>query len=81
LSIPAVLASGIFELLRIRGTVFELGAGNLIIATVVSGLAGYAAIAWLLRFLMRNSLMSFVWYRIGLGFVISLALIRGWLTP
>jgi undecaprenyl-diphosphatase len=81
LSIPAVLASGLFELLRIRSTVFELGAGNLFIATVVSGFAGYAAIAWLLRFLMRNSLMSFVWYRIGLGFLISFALFHGWITP
>jgi undecaprenyl-diphosphatase len=81
LSIPAVLASGFFEMLRIRSTVFDLGAGNLIIATLVSGVAGYAAIAWFLRFLMRNSLMSFVWYRIGLGFLISLALLCGWITP
>jgi undecaprenyl-diphosphatase len=81
LSIPAVLASGFFEMIRIRSTVFELGAGNLIIATIVSGIAGYAAIAWLLRFLMRHSLMSFVWYRIGLGFLISFALFRGWLLP
>ncbi len=49
LSIPAVLGSGIFEMLRIDQTAFSLGTENLIIATLVSGVAGYAAIAWLLR--------------------------------
>ena len=81
LSIPAVLASGVFEMARIHSTVFSLGLGNLVIATLVSGLAGYAAIAWLLRYLGRHSLMVFVWYRIGLGFLLSLLLYFGLMVP
>ena len=83
LSIPAVLASGLYQLYKVVGMlqsgadVFHLGVGNLVIATVVSGLAGYAAIAWLLRYLMRHTTMIFVWYRFALGIVLTLLLMQG----
>ncbi len=83
LSIPAVLASGLYELYKVVGMVqsgvevFHLGVGNLVIATVVSGLAGYAAIAWLLRYLVRHTMMVFVWYRIALGVVLTLLMMQG----
>lgn len=77
LSIPAVLASGIFEMVRIDRSVFELGMGNLIVATIVSGLAGYAAIDWLLRYLKTNSTMVFVWYRFALGLALFFLLLWG----
>jgi len=77
LSIPAVLASGIFEMVRIDKSVFELGMGNLVVATIVSGLAGYAAIDWLLRYLKTNSTMVFVWYRFALGLALILLLLWG----
>jgi undecaprenyl-diphosphatase len=81
LSIPAVLASGLFELLRIKSTVFTLGAGNLVIATVVSLIAGYLAIAWLLRYLVRHTMMLFVWYRFALGLLLTLLLLYGVMNP
>ncbi len=81
LSIPAVLASGIFELLQINHPSFSLGMGNLIIATLLSAVAGYAAIAWLLRFLMRHSNMVFVWYRFGLGILLTILLLAGAMVP
>jgi undecaprenyl-diphosphatase len=70
LSIPAVLASGVYELLKLDGNVALLGYDNLAIATLVAGISGYAAIAWLLRYLSRNSAMLFVWYRFALGLVL-----------
>ena len=78
LSIPAVVASGVYELSKIQGT-FELGAWNLVISTVVSGVVGYASIAWLLKFLMRNTAMVFVWYRIALGIFLVTLLLGGYL--
>jgi undecaprenyl-diphosphatase len=75
LSIPAVLASGFFEMIRIDKSVFELGLGNLVVATVVSGIAGYAAIDWLLRYLRTNSTLVFVWYRFALGLALILMLL------
>lgn len=77
LSIPAVAASGLFELVRIDETVFELGMANLAIATIVSAVSGYAAIAWLLRYLMRHTVMVFVWYRIALGLLLAVLLAVG----
>ena len=78
LSIPAVVASGVYEMSKIQGT-FELGAWNLVISTVVSGVVGYASIAWLLKFLMRNTAMVFVWYRIALGLLLVSLLLGGYL--
>lgn len=86
LSIPAVLASGLYELYKVAMMVhsgvdvFHLGVGNLVIATVVSALAGYAAIAWLLRYLVRHTMMVFVWYRFALGIVLTLLMMQGLLN-
>lgn len=81
LSIPAVLASGIFEMARIDQAVFTLGTGNLVIATLFAGVSGYAAIAWLLRFLMKHSMMAFVWYRFALGILLTILLLNGVMMP
>lgn len=81
LSIPAVLASGVFEMIRIDPSVFELGIGNLVIATIVSAISGYAAIAWLLRYLRTHSAMIFVWYRLALGVLLYLLLWPGLIDP
>jgi undecaprenyl-diphosphatase len=72
LSIPAVVLSGLLELGSIlSGEEGEhVGAGNLVIATVLAFVSGYAAIAWLLRFLSTHSTAIFVVYRVALGTVV-----------
>ena len=69
LAIPAVVASGLFELRDvISGDKGGLGTGvNVGVATLVSFLVGYAAIAWLLRYLETHSVGLFVAYRVALG--------------
>lgn len=74
LSIPAIFASGVYEFLKFDGEVARLGYGNLVIATIVAGVSGYVAIAWLLKYLSRNSTMLFVWYRMALGIALILLL-------
>ena len=74
LSIPAVMGSGVFELTKISGSVIHFGLLNLIVATAVSAVSGYASIAWLLRYLSSHTTMVFVWYRIGLGALLGLML-------
>lgn len=71
LSIPAILASGLFELkdLLERG-LGEEGLVNLAIATLVAGVVGYASIAFLLRWLQTRSTWVFIGYRIVLGLLI-----------
>jgi undecaprenyl-diphosphatase len=81
LSIPAVMASGLYELTTINENAFQFGVLNLVIATVVSAISGYAAIAWLLRFLVKNTTMVFVWYRVILGFAFAIMLLFGIIQP
>jgi undecaprenyl-diphosphatase len=72
LSVPAVVLSGLFELREI-GTDGGASAAATAIATVAAFASGYAAIAWLLRYLAAHTLGVFVAYRIPLG-VLVLAL-------
>jgi undecaprenyl-diphosphatase len=72
LSVPAVVLSGLFELRKV-GEDGSPSATATAIATLVAFVTGYAAIAWLLRYLGTHSLRIFVVYRIALG-VLVLAL-------
>jgi undecaprenyl-diphosphatase len=75
LSVPAVVLSGAVELASIlSGEEGEhVGLGALAVATLLAFISGYAAIAWMLRFLVSHSTVVFVGYRVALG-VLVLAL-------
>jgi undecaprenyl-diphosphatase len=69
LAVPAVVASGLFELKDVitgdeRSTT---PLGYVLVATAVAFVVGYAAIAWLLRYLAHHSVNIFVVYRVLLG--------------
>jgi undecaprenyl-diphosphatase len=72
LSIPAVVLSGLFELYGIAfdGKAPDVGFGTLAIATAFAFVFGYAAIAFLLRYLATHTTMVFVVYRVALGTVV-----------
>jgi undecaprenyl-diphosphatase len=80
LAIPAVIGAGLFELQEIPHGDNNYGWGPTIVATVVSFLVGYAAIAWLLRYVATNSYLPFVIYRVALGSLTLLLLGAGVLT-
>ena len=67
LAIPAVVGAGVFELQEIPHGDNSFGWGPTIVATVVSFVVGYAAIAWLLRYVTTRSYAPFVIYRVVLG--------------
>ncbi len=67
LAIPAVVGAGLFELKEIPGGDNAYGPFPTLVATVVSFVVGYAAIAWLLRYVTTRSYLPFVVYRIALG--------------
>jgi undecaprenyl-diphosphatase len=79
LAVPAVVASGLFEL---KGVISgEKGGdepiGYVIVATVIAFIVGYAAIAWLLRYLAHHSVRLFVVYRVLLGGTVLLLVATG----
>jgi len=80
LSIPAVGASGLFELPKALHSISS-GWAALGVATVVSGIAGYLSIAFLLRYLQRHTTYVFVAYRIALGLLLIWLLASGRVIP
>ncbi len=82
LSIPAIGAAGIFQM---KDALEETGGGSsvmlLAVATVVSGLAGYASIAWLMRYLHTRSLAPFAVYRIALAALLVVLCLAGVVAP
>jgi undecaprenyl-diphosphatase len=79
LAIPAVVLSGFFQLYGILSGEEAVGEPfiNVVVATLVAFVTGYAVIAWFLRYLSRNSYALFVGYRVILGSGVLLLLAAG----
>jgi undecaprenyl-diphosphatase len=75
LSIPALLAAGIFEMKDALGG--DIGVGETVVGTVVSFVVAYASIAWLLRFVAHHPITWFVPYRGVLGVLLLVLLATG----
>ncbi|MEW2424616.1 undecaprenyl-diphosphate phosphatase [Streptomyces nigra] len=80
LAIPAVLASGLFELKDALEN-DHVSWGPTIFATVIAFGSGYAVIAWFMKFISTKSFMPFVYYRVVLGLVIIALVAAGVLSP
>ena len=81
LSIPAVFASGVLQIYEAMKFVDQSMALDIIVATIVSGLSGYLAIDFLLKYLRKNSTFLFVYYRIALGVFILSLLLTNFIQP
>jgi undecaprenyl-diphosphatase len=80
LSIPAIAASGLLELKEAVTKLPPGSYGSLAVATVVSGLVGYASIWFLLRYLRTHSTSVFIVYRVIVGIAILVALSAGYIS-
>ena len=81
LSVPAVLASGVLQLIEsLKYIDYDLTV-NLIVATLVSAVSGYLAIDFLLKFLKKNTTFVFIYYRIALGVLILVLLYSNIINP
>jgi undecaprenyl-diphosphatase len=74
LSVPAVVLSGAYQMQDIGGE-GAVGFVPTTIATIFAFISGYAAIAFLLKFLVSHTTAVFVAYRVALGIVV-LALVN-----
>ncbi|MFJ1818704.1 undecaprenyl-diphosphate phosphatase [Streptomyces sp. NPDC088139] len=79
LAVPAVLASGVFEL-KDAGE-GHVAWGPTIFATVIAFGVGYAVIAWFMNFVTTKSFMPFVVYRVLLGILLFALVAAGVLSP
>jgi undecaprenyl-diphosphatase len=81
LSIPAIAASGLLEMREAAEMLPAGSAAPLAVATVVSGIVGWASIYFLLRFLRSHSTGVFIVYRVALGVLIAALLLAGAVRP
>jgi undecaprenyl-diphosphatase len=80
LSAPIIAAAGgkqVFDLLRGHDDGTSAGIGVYAVGLVTAAIVGYAAVAFLLRFLRTNSLHFFVHYRIALGLLVLALVVAG----
>ncbi|WP_063044041.1 undecaprenyl-diphosphate phosphatase [Nocardia pseudovaccinii] len=80
LAIPAVTASGLFSLpdaFEPAGEGLNASGPQLLVATILAFVVGYASVAWLLKFVGKHSLDWFVGYRIVLGLTVMGLLASG----
>ncbi|MET9420345.1 MULTISPECIES: undecaprenyl-diphosphate phosphatase [unclassified Streptomyces] len=80
LAIPAVLASGLFEL-KDAGEGGHVSWGPTVFATIIAFGVGYAVIAWFMKFITTKSFMPFVIYRILLGILLYILVGTDVLSP
>lgn len=80
LAIPAVFASGLFSIPDAFHPVTQgmsATGPQLVVATVTAFVIGLAAVAWLLRFLVRHSMYWFVGYRVVVGVAVLILVGNG----
>ena len=81
LGIPALTASGALQAVSAYSDISTgVGWGPTAVATAVSFVVAYVAIAWLLRFVSTNRFTAFVIYRIIAGVAVIVLLVTGVVT-
>jgi undecaprenyl-diphosphatase len=64
--VPLLLLATAFKLFKNKGDIMNVGGGSsaLIVGTVVSAFVAFVMVTWLLRYVQKNGLRAFGWYRI-----------------
>jgi len=82
LAVPAVLGSGLYQLYQVisdpTSEVYSLG--ETFVATFIAFAVGYAVIAWLMKYISKNSFRPFVIYRLILASAILIAIATNFLN-
>ena len=82
LSIPALLGATVLQVYQESGNISDgVGWANTLTATLVSFIVGYAAVAWLLKFIARHSYSIFIAYRLVLGALLMVLLATNVIEP
>jgi undecaprenyl-diphosphatase len=82
LSIPALLGATVLQSVTEYDNISDgVGWLNTIVATLVSFVVGYAAVAWLLRYISKHSYSLFIAYRLVLGSLLMVLLATNVLEP
>jgi undecaprenyl-diphosphatase len=81
LSIPALLAAGAQQSISEFGNISNgVGWGPTLVATAVSFIVAYAAVAWLLKFIAKHTYSVFIVYRVVLAIALIVLLATNTIT-
>lgn len=80
LAVPAVLASGFYQLIKTWGKVGPVAPGPTVLATVIAFAVGYWVIVVFLKLVSTRGYLPFVVYRIALGLLVFALLGTGVLS-
>ena len=78
LAIPTLIGAGVYSLYKERGS---LGAGDVpmfVVGFVLSFVAAWFCVRWLLRFISTHKFTPFAWYRIAFGIIVLVTAWTGW---
>ncbi len=83
LSLPSVFAAALLELYKTWGSITASpdGITNIMVATLIAGIVGYASIAFLLNYLKKHTTSIFIAYRLVAGAAILYLVATGVLQP
>ncbi|HEX4842821.1 MAG TPA: undecaprenyl-diphosphate phosphatase [Limnobacter sp.] len=81
LAVPAVFASGFYQLYKSWGVAGPVSLANTALATVIAFVVGYAVIVWFLKIVSSRGYGLFVAYRVALGILVLTLLAAGVLKP
>ncbi|QHN42536.1 undecaprenyl-diphosphate phosphatase [Candidatus Mycosynbacter amalyticus] len=82
LSIPALMAAAVLQTVTQYDEIQHgVGWGPTLLATAVSFVVAWWAVAWLLKFIAKHDYSIFIWYRVGLGVLLIVLLTTGVVSP
>ena len=70
LAIPTLIGAGAYSLLKVRHSLVAADLPLFGVGFVMSFLAAWACVRWLLRYVASHNFTAFAWYRIGFGLLI-----------
>ncbi len=80
LAIPTLVAAGGYSLWKERALLGVADLPQFAVGFIVSFLAGWVCVRWLLRYIATHSFVAFAWYRIGFGLLVLLTGWQGWVN-
>jgi len=77
LAVPTLIAAGAYDLYKHRELLEAADLGTFSVGFVVSFVAAFVCVRWLLRYIATHDFSVFAWYRIGFGAVVLLTAYTG----
>ncbi|HEV8690699.1 MAG TPA: undecaprenyl-diphosphate phosphatase [Ideonella sp.] len=78
LAIPTLIGAGAYSLYKERATLSMVDLPLFAVGFVVSFLAAWVCVQWLLRYIATHRFTAFAWYRIAFGILVLLTHFMGW---